>query len=335
MGLPCRAAGFISLYEDRDLHGLLAALQDEWRQQPRLILGGGSNVLLLEDFPGLVIHPANEQIELHDDSGNEVLIRVAAGCNWQQLVQWSVARGLYGLENLALIPGLCGAAPIQNIGAYGAEFSNVCTQVEVCDLATGKRFALQRSDCGFAYRHSIFKTPTARDWLVTAITLRLRHQAEPMLSYPGLLDELSQSVTTGTSFSPAQIAAAVTRMRQRKLPDPALLGNCGSFFKNPQVEPEQLQALLLQHPDMPHWPASDDQQGTKLSAAWLIEQCGWRGHRCGAAGVHAQHALVLINHGGASGQDIWRLACDIRASVEQRFGLVLEPEPVIIPNQEH
>jgi len=335
MALPGRAAGFVTLRDDDDLNPLLDALHGAWRAAPRLILGGGSNVLLLEDFPGLVIHPGDRRITILADNDDEVLIRVGAGCDWHELVQWSVARALYGLENLALIPGLCGAAPIQNIGAYGAEFSDVCDQVEVCDLASGKRFVLARDDCAFAYRHSIFKTSRAGNWLVTAITLRLQHQAEPVLDYPGLREELEcsqQTAATDRPLSSATIAAAVTRIRQRKLPDPAILGNCGSFFKNPLVNKEQLQHLQAEHADIPHWTVTDDNRPQhKLSAAWLIEQCGWKGHRQGAAGVHEQHALVLVNHGSASGAEIWRLACAIRDSVSQRFGLVLEPEPVIIP----
>jgi len=337
MALPCRAAGLITLHDEHDLEQLLDALHGAWRQRPRLILGGGSNVLLLEDFPGLVIHPGNAQIELLHDDGKAVLVRVGAGCDWQQLVEWSVQRGLYGVENLALIPGLTGAAPIQNIGAYGVEFSRCCEQVEVCDLDSGKRFALARNDCEFAYRHSVFKTARAASWLITAVTLRLQHQAQPVLDYPGLIAELQRHCEPSRHSRPissARIAAAVARIRQRKLPDPKQLGNCGSFFKNPVIETDRLQSLLNQHPHMPHWPLPDAHVHCKLSAAWLIEQCGWKGHRRGAAGVHAHHALVLVNHGGASGRDIWQLACDIRDSVSQRFELVLEPEPVIIPKQD-
>jgi UDP-N-acetylmuramate dehydrogenase len=337
MALPCRAAGVFTLHDEDDLEPLLEALHGAWRQRPRLILGGGSNVLLLEDFPGLVIRPGNAQIEPLQDDGNTILVRVGAGCDWHELVEWSVQRGLYGIENLALIPGLTGAAPIQNIGAYGVEFSRCCEQVEVCDLDSGKRFALNHNDCEFAYRHSVFKTAHAAGWLVTAVTLRLQQEAQPVLDYPGLIEELQGQHKPSTDSKPidsARIAAAVARIRQRKLPDPTQLGNCGSFFKNPLIETERLQALLAQHPHMPHWPLHGAQAHSKLSAAWLIEQCGWKGHRRGAAGVHENHALVLVNHGGASGRNIWQLACDIRDSVSQRFGLVLEPEPVIIPKQD-
>lgn len=342
MALPCRASGFITLRDDHDLDVLLEALHGQWRAQPLLILGGGSNVLLLEDFPGLVVHPGQRDIQLLADHDNEVLLRVGAGRNWHDLVEWSVARGYHGLQNMALIPGLCGAAPIQNIGAYGVEFSHCCVQVELCDLASGNHFTLPRDDCEFHYRHSIFKTPRARNWLVTAITLRLQHHAEPKLDYPGLREALQQqdlgdrSTTDSTSaHSPAAIAAAVCRLRRSKLPDPAQLGNCGSFFKNPVVDAQQLHSLLAKAPQMPHWPVADSGAPghSKLSAGWLIEQCGWKGHRRGAAGVHSRHALVLVNHGGASGSDIWQLARDIRDSVAERFGLVLEPEPVIIPTQ--
>lgn len=342
MALPCRAAGFLTLRDDRDLDVLLEALHGQWRAQPLLILGGGSNVLLLEDFPGLVVHPGQRDIALLADHDNEVLLRVGAGRNWHDLVEWSVGRGYHGLQNLALIPGLCGAAPIQNIGAYGVEFSDCCVQVELCDLSTGQRFAVSRDDCEFHYRHSIFKTARARNWLVTAITLRLQHHAEPKLDYPGLREALQQqdhddrsTIDSESAHSPTAIAAAVCRLRRSKLPDPAQLGNCGSFFKNPIVDAQQLHSLLATAPQMPHWSLADSTAPghSKLSAGWLIEQCGWKGRRRGAAGVHSRHALVLVNHGGASGSDIWQLACDIRSSVAERFGLVLEPEPVIIPTQ--
>ncbi len=335
MAVPCRAAGLVRVHDDDELEALLEALHHDWQGRPRLLLGGGSNVLLLDDFDGLVIQPADTSIQLLEDDGNQLLCRIGAGHNWHDLVCWSVARGLYGLENLALIPGLTGAAPMQNIGAYGAEFSRSCVQVEVCNLACGERFKLDHAECRFAYRDSIFKSDQARDWMITAVTIQLYRKAQPMLDYPGLRQEL-QTLAQGADDrpTPTVIAMAVANIRRRKLPDPAVLGNCGSFFKNPIITETAAQELLAQHPQLPHWSLDNTApRQCKLSAAWLIEQCGWKGHRQGAAGVHAQHALVLVNHGGASGKAIWQLACAIRDSVAEKFDLVLEPEPVIIPMQ--
>ena len=291
-----------------------------------LVLGGGSNVLLVNDYPGLVVHLALTGIEAVEQRAGRVRVRIAAGENWHRLVLWSVERGLHGLENLAFIPGNAGAAPIQNIGAYGGELSRVCVSVSAYQPEHDRVVELPAAECGFAYRSSRFKSAPARDWIVTGMELELRRDGELKLDYAGLREELKRRGCRHPT--PADVAAAVTAIRRRKLPDPATIGNAGSFFKNPVVDATRHAELSADHPDMPAWPQA---RGWKIGAGWLIEQCGWKGYREGAAGVHERHALVLVNHGGASGAEIMALARRIRASVRERFAVTLEPEVTVVP----
>ena len=291
-----------------------------------LVLGGGSNILFADDYPGLVLHLALPGIDVIETRGDRVRVRVAAGENWHGLVRWSVERGLYGLENLALIPGNAGAAPIQNIGAYGSELSQVCVSVTAYEPEQDRLVELPAAECGFAYRWSRFKSATARDWIVTGMVLQLSRRGRVNLDYAGLREELQRRACRHPG--PADVAAAVTAIRRRKLPDPATLGNAGSFFKNPWIDPARHAELSTRHPELPAWPQAG---GWKIGAGWLIEQCGWKGYRDGAAGVHRDHALVLVNHGGATGAQILALAERIRTSVRERFGVALEPEVTLVP----
>ncbi len=297
----------------------------ELRDLPLLVLGEGSNLLFAADFDGLVLRPAWRGVHIIDDDGTHATVRADAGYGWDALVDWTLAQQLAGLENLALIPGLVGAAPIQNIGAYGAEVREFISGVEAWDRRQGHRVRFDPDACTFAYRDSVFKRDPAR-WIVTAVEFRLPREREPNLGYAGVREELE--IMGFRRPTPAQVAQAVRRLRRRKLPDPATLGNAGSFFKNPIVPAHRAEELRAADPALPVYPAGDGSR--KLSAAWLIEACGWRGFREGDAGVSAQHALVLVNHGHATGAQLLALARRVADSVGQRFGVRLEPEPRIV-----
>ncbi|HEX4853820.1 UDP-N-acetylmuramate dehydrogenase [Arenimonas sp.] len=295
------------------------------RDGPVLVLGEGSNLLFAGDFPGVAICLTMAGVRIVQDDGDTALVRAEAGLAWNDLVGWTLARGLVGLENMALIPGTVGASPIQNIGAYGVEVGEFIEAVEAFQRDTGQVKRLAREDCAFGYRDSLFKREADR-WVVTAIELRLPRQRELRLDYAGVKEELAaMGVATPRAV---HVAEAISRLRTRKLPNPALLGNAGSFFKNPVVDAARADALKVEHPALPVFPGPEGQR--KLSAGWMIEACGWKGFREGDAGVAAQHALVLVNHGHASGAELLGLARRIAASVRERFGVALEPEPRII-----
>jgi len=301
---------------------LLDAVRD---RGPLLVLGEGSNVLFVGDYPGVVLRPLVRTLAVLADDGYRALVRAGAGVRWDTLVDWTLERGLAGLENLALIPGLVGAAPIQNIGAYGAEVADVIEVVEAWDLVRGQFVRLDSSDCEFGYRDSLFKREPGR-WIVTAVEFRLTRDGALRLDYAGVGEELAAAGVAAPTAR--EVADAVRRLRRRKLPDPALIGNAGSFFKNPVVATARADELRHQYADAPVHPAGPGQ--SKLSAAWLIERCGWRGHREGDAGISSQHALVLVNHGAATGAELLALARRVAASVAERFGVTLEPEPRIV-----
>ena len=297
------------------------------REHPVLVLGGGSNLLFAGDAPGAVLSLASQRIETIDDDGDTCIVRADAGVGWHHFVLWTLGHGLCGLENLALIPGTVGAAPIQNIGAYGVEVRERIRTVHAFDRHDGGFVQIDASDCAFAYRDSLFKHDPDR-YVVTAVEFALSRTPELRLDYAGIGEELR---AMGIDAAPraSQVAEAVIRIRQRKLPDPAVLGNAGSFFKNPIVPAAIAEALQSAHPAMPQFRGSSDDT-RKLSAAWLIDQCGWKGHRDGDAGVSAEHALVLVNHGHATGLQLLELARRIAASVQARFGIDIEPEPRMI-----
>ncbi|MDE1888558.1 MAG: UDP-N-acetylmuramate dehydrogenase [Gammaproteobacteria bacterium] len=320
--VPARAAWLAEVYAPAVLAELLA--KPEANSRSMLVLGEGSNVLFTRDFDGLVVAMTNRGIEMLADDGESVRVRARAGEDWHGLVRWSLVQGLCGLENLSLIPGTVGAAPIQNIGAYGAELAETLTAVEAFDRQAHAQVRLNREQCGFSYRQSLFKQQPDR-WIITAVELRLRRSAPLKLDYAGVREELAvMRVANPTALN---ISEAVCRLRRRKLPDPAVIGNAGSFFKNPIVTSDEAARLQREHRGLPSFNAPD---GKKLSAAWLIESCGWKGFREGGAGVSDKHALVLVNHGHATGAQIWALAQRIRDSVQERFDIRLEPEPRIL-----
>ena len=321
--VEARAGQLLELESEDDLKTFTA----EHRFNPTrdLILGGGSNILFAGNIAGSVILNRVPGKKIIEDSNDEVLLEARAGENWHQLVLWSLDQGLSGIENLSLIPGLAGAAPMQNIGAYGVELADVLESVQTLDLQNGQAREFKQKDCRLTYRNSRFKSSDAGKYLITGIRLRLRREFTPVLSYKGLGEELlSMGVKTPTA---KQVSEAVVRIRQRKLPDPKLTGNSGSFFKNPMVRQDTADQLQKNFTGMPVYPAGKD---AKLSAAWLIETCGWKGRSMGGAAVSEQHALVLINKGHASGAEILKLADAIQESVRERFGIELEPEPLII-----
>ena len=295
-----------------------------------LVLGGGSNLLFAGDPPGAVLALTSQRIDVLEDDGDTAIVRADAGVGWHDLVLWTLGRGLCGLENLALIPGTVGAAPIQNIGAYGVEVRESLHAVDAFDRRDGTLVRLDNKACAFAYRDSLFKRDPDH-YVVTSVEFALSRTPALRLDYAGIGEEL-QAMGIAAPRA-AQVAEAVIRIRQRKLPDPNVLGNAGSFFKNPIVAEPVAAALLAEHPSMPVF-RGGDADTRKLSAAWLIDQCGWKGHRDqdgrGDAGVSASHALVLVNHGHASGAQLLDLARRIAGSVQARFGVAIEPEPRII-----
>ena len=296
------------------------------RNGPVLVLGEGSNLLFADDFPGTIICLTMGDMRILGESTNGALVRCEAGAHWNDLVGWTLARGLVGLENMALIPGTVGAAPIQNIGAYGAEVGEFIETVEAFRRDTGQIKRIARADCEFAYRDSLFKREPGR-WVVTAVELRLPRERELRLDYAGVREELAAIGVTEPRAT--HVAEAISRIRTRKLPNPAILGNAGSFFKNPIVAAASADALQSAHPALPVYPG-DATDTRKISAAWMIEACGWKGYREGDAGIAAQHALVLVNYGNASGAQLLGLARRVAANVQDKFGISLEPEPLII-----
>jgi len=321
-GVPARAELLIDVTQAKALPEVFAL--PFVRQGPTMVLGQGSNTLFTRDWPGVIVSVAAAGVTLLEDRGDAALIRVEGGENWNDFVHWSLARGYAGLENLVLIPGTVGAAPIQNIGAYGAEVSEFITGVEAFDRRDARVVRLSAAECAFGYRDSVFKRDAQR-YVVFAVEFLLPRARELKLDYAGLREELA---TMGVlEPTPTTVAEAVMRLRTRKLPNPALIGNAGSFFKNPIVSNADAANLQRTHPSMPAWPAGE---AHKLSAAWLIETSGFKGLREGDAGVSSQHALVLVNHGHATGAQIWALAQRIQATVQERFGVALEAEPVVV-----
>jgi UDP-N-acetylmuramate dehydrogenase len=307
--------------------GVVAALEHAEHEGLRVeVLGGGSNVLIVDDVDALVLQPQLRGIEWLGTANNgRIHVRAAAGESWHEFVGATLDRGAFGLENLALIPGHVGAAPIQNIGAYGVELQRFVVAVEAFDRVERRFVRIEAVDCGFSYRDSRFKHEDGRH-LIVAVEFALSETPQLRLDYAGVREELA--AMGAIVPTPKDVYRAVSAIRRRKLPDPATLGNAGSFFKNPLVSTSQAERLKSQHPRLSVYPAAPGL--SKLAAGWLIEHCGWKGFRDGDAGVHQQHALVLVNHGHASGGEILALAQRIQADVHARFGVDLEIEPRVI-----
>lgn len=323
-GLPARAAHFAVIEDAGNVRALLA--QPELATAPRLILGGGSNIVLTRDFDGLVLKVAIRGRRIVRENHDAWYVEAGAGENWHDFVRWTLTQGMPGLENLSLIPGTVGAAPIQNIGAYGLEVAQRFEALTAVSLEDGRPLVLGRSDCAFGYRDSVFKRELAGRALITAVTFRLPKRWTPVIDYADVADELVRR--GGDSPAPIDVSDAVIAIRQRKLPDPLDAGNAGSFFKNPIVDATVLARLAAAHADLPSYPQADGRY--KLAAGWLIDRCGWKGRDLGPVGAYARQALVLVNRGGATGNDVRRAAQAIQNDVAARFGVLLEAEPTFV-----
>jgi len=323
-GVEANAHAYLKLTDATQLRAIRE--DSQLNALPRLVLGGGSNLLLTSDFAGLVIHMDLRGIEVVAEDDKAIYVRASAGENWHQFVLWTLAHGYAGLENLSLIPGSVGAAPIQNIGAYGVEVKDLLHSVTIFDFATGDITTLNNAQCAFAYRDSVFKSELRDRAVILDVTFALPKAWQANMRYADVVQELqARAIEKPTA---RDISDAVIAIRQRKLPDPAIIGNAGSFFKNPLVSADKRDALLQQYPQLVSYAQPDGSY--KLAAGWLIEQCGWKGRSLGAAGVYEKQALVLVNRGDASGSDIWKLAQAIQKDVQDRFGVELEAEPVKI-----
>jgi len=292
---------------------------------PLLILGGGSNLLLASDFQGTVLHSGVLGIDIIDESGDDVIVAVGAGVEWDSLVSWSVENGLGGLENLSLIPGSVGASPVQNIGAYGVELKDVFFKAEGVYIDSGEVFTISPQGCEFGYRYSVFKGPLKNKAIITRVLFRLSRKPQFKLDYGTVKDEVNK--TGGPSLK--SIRDAIVKIRSSKLPDTIVFGNAGSFFKNPLIPESQLNLLKIKFPDIPFYEAEPAEM-VKVPAGWLIEKAGWKGKCIGKAGVHHQQALVLVNLGGAKGRDILNLARKIESDVKHLFNIDLEREVNVV-----
>lgn len=323
-GIKAAARTMIRIASESDLIQVLQ--HDSLAGQPKRLLGGGSNTILTRDVSELLLKIEIKGRAVALEERQAWIIEAGAGEQWPDLVQWSLDQGIPGLENLAMIPGTVGAAPVQNIGAYGVELKDRFLSLDAVDLETGRRFSLDGPACCFAYRDSIFKQRLAGKAVITRVRLRLPKPWRPVIDYPDLQHRCDASGQSGPDAR--QVFEWVCNLRRTKLPDPIILGNAGSFFKNPVVAADRHTALRNQAPDIAAFPMSD---GTvKLSAAWLIEQCGWKGKRVGNVGVYEKQALILVNHGGATGAEVMALAAAIRKSVQDRFDISLEIEPTVL-----
>ncbi len=319
-GIAATAKQLVKIRSIQDLKAIISI-----QQRSFFILGGGSNILFQQDIDALILKNEIQGIQLINESEKEVILAVGGGVNWHQFVIWCVQQNLGGIENLSLIPGTVGAAPIQNIGAYGVELKDVFEGLDAIELENGKACHFSKQACEFGYRDSIFKRQWKGKLFIHKVYFRLTKKGFHQLntSYGAIQKVLEQQ-----EISIQTISNAVVKIRQSKLPDPSQIGNAGSFFKNPVISKAQFQTLEKQFPNIVHYSVSNTKE--KIPAGWLIEQCGWKGKRVGNTGSYKNQALVLVNHGGASGQEIFDLSTQIIASVQSKFGIQLEREVNVI-----
>lgn len=323
-GLPAVARTLVRIASDADVRRVVD--HPELGLAPKFVLGGGSNIVLTRDMPQVVLKVEVMGRRVVEERADAWIVEAGAGENWHEFVAWTLAQGLPGLENMALIPGTMGASPVQNIGAYGLELKDRFESLDAVDLRTGRTVTLGPQMCEFGYRDSVFKHSLANRVVITRVQLRLPKPWQPMLGY---LDIERKRAETGVDAPTAQhVFDWVCAIRRAKLPDPAVVGNAGSFFKNPVVTPEQCRDIIGRDPEIVHYPLPDG--SVKLAAGWLIDACGWKGKTVGQAGVYEKQALVLVNRGGAIGSEVMTLARAIQESVYGRFGIRLEPEPVVV-----
>lgn len=319
-GVEQRAARLVEFETADDLRELFrGGISEPW-----YVLSGGNNILFTRDYDGVLITPVGRQITLLLDDGESVLVRAEAGVEWDDLVEWTVERELWGIENLSLIPGKAGAAPVQNIGAYGCEAKDAIERVEMFCVETGTMLTLDGRHCGFAYRESVFKHELRGRVIITSVVFRLHRTPRPKLGY----GDVEREVEARGGVSLRNIREAISAIRRAKLPDPKQTGNAGSFFKNPVVEAPIAERLLAQWPDMPHYPAPEGR--VKLAAGWLIDRAGWKGRSEGHVGVHERQALVLVNRGGATGSEVLAFARKVQQAVCERFGVEIDTEVNIL-----
>lgn len=319
-GVDQQAARLVEFETPEDLRTLFAAgIPEKWT-----VLAGGNNILFTRDYDGVLLTPVARGITLLSDDGDEVRVRADAGVEWDDLVEWAVERGLWGIENLSLIPGKAGAAPVQNIGAYGCEAKDVIERVHMFCTDNRSAMVIDAGHCCFGYRESIFKHELRGRVIITAVDIRLSRTPRPRLGY----GDVEREVESRGGATLRNIREAICAIRRAKLPDPAVLGNAGSFFKNPVVGAAAAERLLAEYPDMPHYPAPEGR--VKLAAGWLIDRAGMKGRRKGAVGVHERQALVLVNHGGATGGEVIAFAHEVQERVREKFGIEIDTEVNIL-----
>jgi len=321
-GLDYKAERIVIVRSEEEISNIIR--EGETKGAPHLAVGAGSNLLFVSDFHGTIIHPEIEGIKIDKEDNFSVEVTAGSGVNWDSFVEWTVVQGFCGLENLSYIPGHVGASPVQNIGAYGAEAKDFVQSVKAISLETGDPAEFRNDECKFGYRDSIFKNELKNKYLITGVTFQLSKEPGFRLGY-GFLE--AETAAIG-DISLKNIRQAIINIRTRKLPDPTVIGNAGSFFKNPVVTTEKADEIKSKNPLVPVY--NEHSGGKKLAAGWLIEQCGWKGKRIGDAGVHDQQALVLVNYGNAKGIDIYNLSEKIKISVFEKFGIDLQREVEVI-----
>nr|WP_257790060.1 UDP-N-acetylmuramate dehydrogenase [Piscinibacter gummiphilus] len=323
-GLPAVAQTLVRITDDAGVRQVVD--HPDLGTTPKFILGGGSNIVLTRDMPQVVLKVEVRGLRVVEERADAWIVEAGAGETWHDFVAWTLDQGLPGLENLALIPGTVGASPVQNIGAYGIEVKDRFESLDGVDLLTGRSVTLNGEFCAFGYRDSVFKHSLAGRVVITRVRFRLPKPWQPVLGYLELERKMAEHGVTRPE--PRQVFDWICAIRRAKLPDPAVVGNAGSFFKNPVVTPEQCRDIIGRDPEIVHYPMPD---GTmKLAAGWMIDACGWKGKSVGKAGVYEKQALVLVNRGGAIGSEVMLLAKAIQESVYGRFGIRLEPEPVVV-----
>ena len=323
-GLPAVARSLVRITGDSDVRAVVD--HPQFGRAPKFVLGGGSNIVLTRDMPQVVLKIEVRGMRLVQELDDAWIIEAGAGENWHDFVAWTLEQGYPGLENLGLIPGTVGAAPVQNIGAYGLELAERFESLDAVDLVTGRSVTLSSSVCAFGYRDSVFKHALAGRSVIMRVRFRLPRPWQPVLGYLDLERKIAQTGITAPDAR--QIFHWVCAIRRGKLPDPACVGNAGSFFKNPLVTPEQCRDIIGRDPEVVHYPMADGR--IKLAAGWLIDSCGWKGKTVGKAGVYEKQALVLVNRGDAIGSEVMTLARAIQESVYGKFGIRLELEPVVV-----
>lgn len=322
-GIPAKAKFLVEVYSEDGLVDLLG--MPEFKNNKKMFMGSGSNVLFTQDFNGIIVLNKLKGMEVLQEDGENVWIRSMGGEMWNDMVNFTVKENYWGIENLAMVPGTVGAAPMQNIGAYGAELKNTLVSVEAFNIETGEKRVFTKEECALGYRDSVFKNELKGKYFIFAVTLVLSKIRKDNINYRVLKEYLEKNnITVMTS---KDVSDAVSEIRRSKLPDPKVLGNAGSFFKNVFVSRAQLEELQKTYPDISFF---EEEDSVKIPAGWLIEQCGWKGKRDGRVGVHEKQALILVNYGGATGQEIIDLANKIINCVKDKFGLTLSPEVNIV-----